>query len=133
MNALFRIPLIFSPLIFASIILGLLVWTDPVGIGPGGVMIVLLCIYLECLSLVFVVLHFGLGWAGRIFRYRQSQGSNNTFSAKKAYYIGSVLAFIPVTLLAMQVFSGVQFTDVLLVLLFVSLATFYVIKRVPSS
>jgi hypothetical protein len=50
-------------------------------------------------------------------------------SHRRAYYIASALAFIPVSLLAMQSLQQIKVFDVVLVAVLTSLIIFYIIKR----
>ena len=48
---------------------------------------------------------------------------------RKAYYVASILAFAPVLLLGMQSVGQLQIRDIVLMIAFVSIAIFYVLKR----
>ena len=82
---------------------------------------------------LFIVLKFGIYWARRLIVSRKEPGAEHRLKrgmgAQKAYYIASVLAFAPVTLLAMQAYSQLQFTDIALVVILLAIVTFYIIKR----
>jgi len=54
---------------------------------------------------------------------------NKPFNWKVSYYIASIIAFMPVLLLAMQSVNQLTIRDVLLVVLFTGLAIFYVSRR----
>ena len=123
--------LLSSPFLFAGVLFTVLSSTDPVVIGPGGVLAVFTLVYLFCLSIVFVLLHFGVSWVSRFVLKQRDVAHVQAFSigVRKAYYIASVLAFAPVILLAMQSFAQLRWTDVLLVVVFMLVAVFYIIKR----
>ena len=119
------------PLMVGIILFVVFQTTDPAMIGPGGILGVFALIYLGCLSLFFVVLRFGLYWLAVLAR-RHSKSKRvavKQISSNKAYYVASVLAFAPVTLLAMQAFSKIQWTDIALVFMLMAIVTFYVLKR----
>lgn len=123
--------LVISPLVFAVLLGGLLSFTDPASVGSVGVLVVFILMYLLCLSMLFVVLHFGV----RLFMKKRLAGKSTgyvlgtMYDARKAYYVASVVAFIPVVLTAMRSFTEVHVWDIGLVVLLVVIAVFYVIKR----
>lgn len=119
--------------LFALIVLVLLLnTTDPVSAGPGGILLVFLLIYIFWASLFFTILHLGLGTISRfIIKYRQTVTVRSLqISVRKAYYIASALAFAPVLFLAMNSLGQLQVRDVALVLAFMTLVIFYIVKRV---
>ena len=118
------------PLVVAVILYFTFQWTDPATVGPGGVLLVFVLIYLECLSILFVLLRFGVSLTARIVRGRSlAQIPSRPIGTRRAYYIASVIAFAPVVLLAMHSFSQIQWVDVALVAVLMVVATFYVVKR----
>lgn len=121
-----------TPILSAAILLLVLFSTDPVSIGPGGILGVFVLIYLFALSMLFVVLHFGIHWFTRLTARAKQDGTSRyrRIEARKAYYIASIIAFVPVLFLAMQSFAELRLSDIVLVGVFVSIAVFYVIKRV---
>lgn len=123
--------LFLSPLLVIGLLYVIFQSTDPASIGPGGVLIVFVLIYLGCLSILFILLRFGLYWVGRLLALRKSRKAPALpgMEIRKAYYVASVLAFVPVIFLAMHAYSQLQFTDVALVAVLMSIVTFYIIKR----
>ncbi len=118
------------PLVVAVTLYFTFQWTDPAKVGPGGVLLVFVLIYLECLSILFVLLRFGVSLTARLLRGRSiAQSLNRPIGTRRAYYIASVIAFAPVVLLAMHAFSQVQWIDVALVAVLMVVATFYVVRR----
>lgn len=99
---------------------------NPGQAGPHGILIVFICIYV--ISLGFFLLSFDaiIRFMRRAFPENRTY---NDFDIKKAYYIASIIAFLPTLLLAVQSVGQLQLTDVLLALVFISLAIFYVLKR----
>lgn len=120
-----------SPFLVAGTLYLVFQFVDPLSVGPGGVLGVFALIYLGCLSILFIVLRFGLFWIRKVVALykRREIGVRPILEAKKAYYIASVVAFAPVTLLAMHAYSQLQVTDILLVLILLSIAIFYILKR----
>jgi hypothetical protein len=127
-----RIALLLVPLVVTILLYGIFQFTDPISVGPGGVLGVFVLIYLGCLSIVFIILRFGLYWVRKLLSGRKNQISHVSVSgigSRKAYYVASVLAFAPVTLLAMHAYSQLQLTDVVLVGVLMAIVTFYILRR----
>lgn len=118
-------------LLFVVMLYILLQSTDPASVGPWGILGVFILIYLMCLGILFLVFRFGLYWAKKLLLSRSNPNAvvTNRFDEKKAYYVASVLAFVPVTLLSMHAFSQIGWMDVGLVVVFVLIATFFITKR----
>lgn len=116
--------------VVALVILGILLQvTTPSTIGPLGLLFVFILMYVVAVS----VLTFLLMAINRV-AVRLSQGVAvrrplPILTMQRAYYYGSVVALAPVMLVAMQSVGSVGFYDVLLVVLFVSFACFYIAKR----
>lgn len=104
--------------------------TDPGSIGPGGILLVFIVIYIFFLSSFFVLLHAGSRVIqAMIHRRRDIDPRSWRIGVRKSYYIASVLAFIPVFLLAMQSIGQLQLRDLALISLFELIAIFYIVKR----
>lgn len=106
--------------------------TDPVKVGPAGVLLAFLLVYILCVWVSFLVLSIGLSWVSRLFLKKKGGLLSKEFSigTKKAYYIATIISFVPVIFLAMRSFSELRVLDVGLVVAFVALAVFFVVKRV---
>lgn len=105
--------------------------TDPVSVGPGGILIVFLLVYVFWAGLFFTVIHLGVGLVSRFLIKRRKSVTVRSvqIGVRKAYYIASALAFVPVLFLAMNSLGQLQFRDVVLVLAFTTLIIFYIVKR----
>ena len=104
--------------------------SNPVDIGPGGILIVFVLIYLFFASCFFILLHFGINILSRYLARRKSIDHRHwQVGVRLAYYIASALAFAPVVVLAMQSVGQLQLRDVLLVTVLEVLAIFYIVKR----
>lgn len=126
-----QIALFIFPFLVAGLLLAIFQYTDPAAVGPGSVLGVFILIYLGCLSVLFILLRFGLYWFRKLLALRNGSSGyvSSGIGTRKAYYIASVLAFLPVTFLAMHAYSQLRLIDVVLVVAFMAIATFYVIKR----
>lgn len=120
-----------TPLV--SVFLLLYIWntTNPGTAGPLGILSVFVLLYLFWASIFFILLHLGFGLFKKtnLFRFFMSRRESKPFDWKLSYYIASIVAFMPVLLLAMQSVNQLSIGDILLVTLFTGLAIFYVIRR----
>ncbi len=105
--------------------------TNPGTVGPLGILFVFVLLYLFWASTFFIVLHLGFSLFRKtsLFRIFMTKRENKPFNWKVSYYIASIIAFMPVLLLAMQSVNQLTIRDVLLVVLFTGLAIFYVSRR----
>lgn len=112
----------------ASTLLLLYIWntTNPKDVGPLGVFIVFLLLYIFWLSIIFLILRSGLIIFKKIYAHSKHQ---RHVSERRAYYVASVVAFLPVLLLGLHSVGQLELRDAALAVLFVALAVFYVIKR----
>lgn len=98
--------------------------TDPTK-NVAGILLVFLLLYIFFASTFFVLLHEVLHHV----RLKRSIISPSKMSHTRAYYIASALAFVPVSLLAMQSLQQIRVFDVVLVGVLTLLVIFYIIKR----
>jgi hypothetical protein len=104
---------------------------DPISAGPVGILFVFVLIYLIIASLLFTVLHWGVGFVSAQIVKRGNRVTTRSYKVgvRKAYYMASAFAFGPVLLLALHSVRQLRLTDILLVGLFLTLAIFYILKR----
>lgn len=118
------------PVVATAGLIGYFATHDPAKVGPVGILGVFVVMYVITLSLVFSLVHVGLGLAARVLaRARLTHPRAWRVGAQKAYYIASIVAFGPIFLLAVSTLGQLQFRDVALVVTFLTLATVYVLKR----
>lgn len=98
--------------------------TDPTR-NVASILLVFLLLYVFFASTFFVFLHEVL----HRVRFKKQIISPAKMSHRRAYYIASALAFIPVSLLAMQSLQQIKVFDVVLVGVLTALIIFYIIKR----
>lgn len=120
-----RYGIIALPAFLFFLIFLLLHALDPQNIGPAGILLMFVLIYLFFLSLFTLVLFFGFMFLAR-YRFL---GDQKRIKPQKAYYLASVAACFPVFLLAIMSIGELKVTDVLLVGFFVLLASLYVARR----
>lgn len=103
--------------------------TTPTTAGPLGVLAVFICIYIIILSIVAVALYYSqylIKWGAKFFYLKKPL---KQLTWLRAYYYSSVLSLGPVILLGLGTVGEIQFYEVVLVLMFVSLGSFYIAKR----
>lgn len=114
----------------SALVLALVLRTSqPLSVGPLGLLFVFILIYLSALGLLTFLL-FGALWAylrvrGMIGPY----GHIQPLTLRHSYYYASVLALAPVILLAAQSIGQLDIYDVSLVALFEIIACVYITKR----
>lgn len=115
--------------IFSAIALWVMLqMTAPSTAGPLGVLLVFIFLYV----LVLGILTFLLFGASRLtirFLKAISPKPHRPLTLIRSYYFSSVLSLAPVILLGMQSVGGASAYDIVLVLLFVTVACFYISKR----
>lgn len=121
--------MVIVPLVAALVIFVLFVQTSPQSIGPAGILLVFLLLYVFFASCLFIILWAGESLLRRLLgAERIKKLSKWQLELSKAYYVASVLAFVPVALLAMQSLGQLQLRDVVLVLVLAGLVSFYVLR-----
>lgn len=119
------------PVFALAVLFAVVISTDPISVGPGGILAVFLLVYVFWAGLFFIAIHLGIDLVSRriINRRKTVTARSLKVGVRKAYYIASALAFVPVLFLAMNSLGQLQLRDVVLVLVFVSLIIFYIVKR----
>ena len=121
-------------LLILSVGLLFYVWnvTNPVTVSPVGILSVFILLYFFWLSVFFIILHLSFLFLKKtaLIKFFLNKRQGRPFRVRVAYYVASILAFMPVLILAMQSVNQLTLRDILLVFFFVILAIFYVIKRV---
>lgn len=100
---------------------------SPAAAGPLGILFVLLLMYLigfSVIAVVVLVLYALLQRLSPAYKRRTLQ-----HKMKQSLYVASLLAVVPVTLIAMQSIGGIGVYEIFLVVVFASLSLLYVSKR----
>lgn len=107
----------------------LLQTTTPATIGPLGILLVFILMYvtaLGVLTFLFVAInHLTL----KIIEVLDSRKMYTPMSLTRAYYFASVTALAPVMIIGMQSVSQVGPYELLLVVIFLAVSSVYVAKR----
>ena len=114
----------------AAIVLAILLqMTKPATVGPLGILVVFILMYVSVLG-ALTFLMFGI--SRLIVRLSTSvtiRRPLQPLTLKRAYYFSSVIALAPVMIIGMQSVGEVGFYDLLLVVIFVSIGCVYIAKR----
>lgn len=107
----------------------LLQMTTPATIGPLGILVVFILLYVSVLG-VLTFLLFGISKVvNKVSSSFIVKPPFSLLTLRRSYYFSSVIALAPVILLGMQSVGEVGVYDVLLVILFVAIACMYISKR----
>jgi len=112
-----------------TLLIVLLQTTTPATIGPLGILLIFVLMYVSVLC-VLTFLLFGV--TGVIAKVSASMTLKRPFqqlSLRRAYYFASVIALAPVILVGMQSVGEVSFYDVLLIVVFIVISCVYISKR----
>ena len=117
-------------IVLAAVVLALILQTStPSNAGPVGILIVFLLMYV----LVLGVLTFVLFWVSKLWNRGMTivmpRHPSAPLTLVRSYYFSSVIGLAPVIFIGMQSVGEVGFYDVLLIVIFVSVACFYIAKR----
>jgi hypothetical protein len=107
----------------------LLSTTEPASIGPLGILLVFILMYVSVLGVLTFLLYGGSRMVSKIassFTVRKPIGS---LSLRRSYYFSSVLALAPVMIVGMQSVGGVGIYELLLIIIFELIACIYIAKR----
>jgi hypothetical protein len=110
------------PIGLALVVAYVLTTYSPLEIGPAGILGVFVLLYGFFLSLFFLCIHLGTTLLARV-------GVRFSLPVRKAYYLATVVAFVPIFILALNSIEQLRILDVILILAFVLIAGFYVVRR----
>jgi len=96
--------------------------TNPLDVGPAGILLVFGLAYVFISSALYLVLTLVI----ILLAYFVNISAT---SRKKLYYLSSILALAPVFLLALNSIGQLELKDFILVVFLVGCACFYVMKR----
>lgn len=121
----------FTPLVSLFLLIYLWNTTNPATVGPLGILFVFILLYFFWASIFFILLHLGFSTmrTSIFLRILMPRREAKPFNWRLSYYIASIIAFMPVLLLAMQSVNQLSVRDIVLVILFTALAIFYVVRR----
>ena len=96
--------------------------TNPLDVGPAGILLVFGLAYVFISSTLYLVLTLVVMLLAYFVTLKNT-------SRRKLYYLSSIISLAPVFLLALNSIGQLEIKDFLLVMSLVGLACFYVAKR----
>lgn len=115
------IPYILPIVSFVGLIV-LLNRTNPLDVGPAGILLVFGLAYVFISSALYLALTLVMMLLAYFVTIRAA-------SRRKLYYLSSIVALAPIFLLALNSIGQLEVKDFVLVLALVGFACFYVVKR----
>ncbi len=112
-----------------TLLIVLLQTTTPAAIGPLGILIIFVLMYVSVLCVLTFLLFSGSRVVAKISSSVTVKRPIQSLSLLKSYYFSSVIALAPVMLVGMQSVGEVSFYEVVLVALFVTFSCVYIAKR----
>ena len=128
MNMLGRV-LAISVTIAVVLLSVLLQTTAPATIGPLGILIIFVLMYVSAVGMLTFLLVIINRLLARATVYASVKRPMQLLTLRKAYYFASVIALAPVMFIGMQSVGAVSIYEVLLVLVFVAISCIYIAKR----
>jgi hypothetical protein len=122
--------IILSVIVATTLLVVLLFGTEPATIGPVGMLIIFILMYISALGVVTFLLYGGSRILSKIASSFTVKKPMNAMSFRRAYYFASVLALAPVMIIGLQSVGGVGVYELLLIGLFELIACIYIAKRV---
>ncbi|HET6747608.1 MAG TPA: hypothetical protein VFH06_05910 [Candidatus Saccharimonadales bacterium] len=122
-------------IISVSIVLAIVVLTvmlqvsTPTTAGPLGILIVFIFMYVLALGVLTFFIFGASRVCARLIKIASPKAQQRPLTLVRSYYFSSVIALAPVIFIGMQSVGEVSFYDVVLVVLFVGVACFYIAKR----
>ena len=103
--------------------------TQPSSVGPLGILVIFILMYMVVLGVLTFLLHGGSRMLSKVSHPFTVKKPLEAFTFSRSYYFASVIALAPVMLVGMQSVSEVGMYDVMLITLFVVIACVYISKR----
>jgi hypothetical protein len=103
--------------------------TNPTTVGPFGILMLFILMYLLALGVLTFLLYLGGNAAVKIASSLRIKRPTHSLTFRKSYYFSSVVALAPIIFIAMQSVGEIGTYDIILVALFVVVACVYISKR----
>jgi len=104
-------------------------FTTPSEVGPVGILVFFVLIYVFCLILAFLVLSFTIRLLARFLSIGKIKVRLESLSQRKIYYYSSIIGLAPVILLGLRSVGRVSILEVSLVIIFEIIGIFYISRR----
>lgn len=110
------------PIVWILALILVLNLTNPLHGGPLGVLVVFCLLYLCVSSLLFALVDL-------VMRFYALIRQRTYIADRRTYYVSSTLALAPVFMLALNTLGSLDWQEVLLVILLISVGCFYVVRQ----
>lgn len=107
----------------------LLQTTNPATIGPLGIFVLFVLVYVSVLGLLTYFLFWVSAAVVRLFSILRVKRMYQPLSLRRSYYFSSVIALAPIMIIGMQSVGEVGIYETLLIVFFTTIACVYVSKR----
>lgn len=112
-----------------TLLIVLLQTTTPATIGPLGILLIFVLMYMSVLCVLTFLLFAATGVVAKVSASMTLKRPFQQLSLRRSYYFASVIALAPVILVGMQSVGEVSFYDVLLIVVFIVISCVYISKR----
>lgn len=107
----------------------LLETTTPATIGPIGILLVFILMYLSALGVLTFLLFAGSRIVARVGAFFAVRQPIQPLSFGRSYYYSSIVALAPVLFIGMQSVGEVSLYDIFLVIIFVVIGCIFIAKK----
>ncbi len=116
--------------VVAMILAGVLLYvTTPTKVGPLGIFILFVLVYVSVLGVLTYLLFIVSKLISRLAAFVTAKQPLRPLSFRRSYYFSSVLTLVPIMLVGLHSVGDVGPYEVLLVVIFAAVGCLYVAKR----
>lgn len=121
--------IVFTTAISIVMLVVLLFTTTPLQTGPLGILGFFVFMYSTALGVLTFLFHGISALLARVTSMKSGRYTTRELSLRRSYYYASVVALVPIMLIAMQSVGEVGIYQLLLIIFFVVIAWIYVTNR----
>ena len=103
--------------------------TNPASIGPLGIFVLFIMVYLSVLGVLTYLIFWASLAVSKVILFLRARRSVQPLSFRRAYYFSSVTSLAPVMIIGMQSVGEVGVYEMLLIVFFTVIACIYIAKR----
>ncbi len=119
----------FSSLVAIICVAILLQVTNPASIGPLGIFVLFILVYLSVLGVLTYLIFWASLALSKVFLFLRARRPIQPLSFRRAYYFSSVTSLAPVMIIGMQSVGEVGMYETLLIAFFTVISCVYIAKR----
>ncbi len=119
----------FSSLVAIICVAILLQVTNPASIGPLGIFVLFILVYLSVLGVLTYLIFWASLALSKVILFLRARRPVQPLSFRRAYYFSSVTSLAPVMIIGMQSVGEVGMYETLLIAFFTVIACVYIAKR----